>query len=128
MSNIDVAAVRRGAIGVLMFVLPVYVLVVIFATGDDNSLWWAAFTLALLFGSSFGGYAGARDRPPTPITHGALSVLVGLGAALAFGLLIQLVQGELGFTTLLTALVFLQIGTALGCLGALLAAKGARPR
>ena len=128
LKEVDWLAVRRGAMGVLMFVLPAYALVVALAGGEDDSLWWGIFALALLFGSSFGGYAGARDRPAAPITHGALSALFGLGLTLAAGLSLQAVQGELSMVEMFTALVILQIGTGLGCLGALLAAKGYRPK
>lgn len=125
MSTLDLVAVRRGALGVLMFVAPAYVLVQILASGDRDSPAWLLLAAALLFGATFGGYAGARDRPPTPITHGAASAASGLGVLFAVALTIQLVRGHLTLTSALTALVMLQIGTALGCLGGFVAAKGA---
>ena len=128
MDNVDTIAVRRGALGVLLFVAPAYVLVQILASGDGDSPWWLVLAAALLFGATFGGYAGARDRPPTPITHGALSAGIGLGVLLAVALLIQLVRGHLSLASSLTALVMLQIGTALGCLGGYVASKGAPAR
>ena len=128
MDNIDTVAVRRGALGVLMFVAPAYVLVQILASGDGDSPWWLVLAAALLFGATFGGYAGARDRPPTPITHGALSAGFGLGALLAVALVIQLLRGHLSLASSLTALVMLQIGTAMGCLGGYVASKGAPAR
>lgn len=127
-NGVDYIAVRRGALGVLMFVAPAYVLVQILASGDELSSWWLVLAAALLFGATFGGYAGARDRPATPITHGALSALFGLGALFAVALTIQLIRGHLTLASSLTALVMLQIGTALGCLGGWVATKGAPAR
>lgn len=128
MNQFDTIAIRRGALGVLMFVAPAYVLVQILASGNDDSSWWLVLAAALLFGSTFGGYAGARDRPSTPITHGALSALFGLGALFVIALLIQALRGHLTLGAALTALVILQIGTALGCLGGFIATKGAPAR
>lgn len=125
MNNVDFAAVRRGALGVLMFVAPAYVLVQILASGNKDSSAWLLLAAALLFGSTFGGYAGARDRPSTPITHGALSSGLGLAVLFAVALSVQLIRGHLTLAASLTALVMLQIGTALGCLGGAVAAKGA---
>lgn len=127
-NNLDTSAIRRGALGVLMFVAPAYVLVQILADGDGESSWWLVLALALLFGATFGGYAGARDRPPTPITHGALSSGLGLLTLFVVALGIQAARGRFTLTGALTALVMLQVGTALGCLGGLLADKGYRPR
>lgn len=126
--DLDLLQIRRGALGVLMFVAPAYVLVQILAGGDELSGWWLVLAAALLFGATFGGYAGARDRPPTPITHGALSAAAGLAALFVVSLSIQAVRGRLTLGAALTSLVILQIGTALGCLGGLLADKGYRPR
>jgi hypothetical protein len=126
MKDLDKIAVRRGALGVLMFVAPAYVLVQILASGNKDSSAWLLLAGALLFGSTFGGYAGARDRPPTPITHGAVSAALGLAVLFAIALTVQLLRGHLTLTAALTSVVMLQIGTALGCLGGLLAAKGAR--
>lgn len=126
--NLDLVAVRRGALGVLMFVAPVYVLVQILAAGDELSSWWLVLAAALLFGATFGGYVGARERPPTPMTHGAAAAGSGLAALFVVVLSIQLARGRLTLSSTLTALVMLQIGVGLGCLGGLLAAKGYRPK
>jgi hypothetical protein len=117
--------VRRGALGVLMFVAPAYAIAL--ALRDDDSSIWLLFVVALLFGSSFGGYAAARDRPPTPISHAAVASAGGLSIVILGALLAQAFQGDLTLAATLTALVILQIGTAFGCLGGLLAAKGYRP-
>lgn len=124
MNAVDWAAVRRGALGVLMFVAPAYVLVQVLAAGDRDSPVWLLLAGALLFGATFGGYAGARDRPPTPIMHGALASGLGLAALFVIALSIQLARGRLTLAAALTALVMLQIGTALGCLGGVVAEKG----
>ena len=116
---------RRGVLGVLMFVAPAYVIAVVAASGDDDSWSWLIIMAALLFGSTFGGYAAARDRPPTPVSHGAVAAAGGLSIVFAAALIVQAVQGDLTLTVVLFALVMLQIGTALGCLGGLLAAKAA---
>jgi len=127
-ASLDGVAVRRGALGVIMFVAPAYVLAVVLAGGDASSPVWLVLAAALLFGATFGGYAGARDRPTTPLAHGAASAAGGLGVVLVGALSLQAVKGDLTLTATLTALVMLQIGTVLGCLGGLLAAKGLRPR
>lgn len=123
---LDRVAVFRGAMGVLMFVAPAYAIALAFR--DLDSWFWMVFVAALLFGSAFGGYAAARDRPPTPISHGAAGAALGLGVVLLAALLVQTLQGDLTITGVLTSLVILQIGTGLGCLGGLLAEKGFRPR
>ncbi len=128
LANIDRFAVRRGALGVLMFVAPAYVLVQVMAAGNKDSSAWLLLVAALLFGATFGGYAGARDRPPTPMAHGALSAGLGLALLFVVALSVQLLRGHLTLGASLTALVMLQIGTALGCLGGLLAEKGYRPK
>ncbi len=92
--GLDRVAVRRGALGVLMFVAPAYVITQVGARGDDSA-WWLVLAAALLFGATFSGYAGARDRPPTPMTHGALSAAGGLGIVLIGGLLVQAIAGGL---------------------------------
>ena len=55
-----------------MFVAPAYVLVQVLASRRRRLVvrGWCS-PPRLLFGATFGGYAGARDRPPTPIAHGA---------------------------------------------------------
>lgn len=126
--TLDRVAVRRGALGVLMFVAPTYVFAKILSAGSDDSFAWLILMGGLLFGATFGGYAGARDRPSSPISHGALSAAGGLSIVLLCGLLVQALQGELGLAVILFAVVILQIGTALGCLGGLLAARGVRPK
>jgi hypothetical protein len=118
-------AVRRGAIGVLMFVAPAYAIAL--ALRNTDSSFWLVFVLALFFGSSFGGYAAARDRPANPIVHAAIAAAAGLGVVIAGALLFQAAQGDLSLAATLTALVILQIGVAFGCLGGLLAARGYRP-
>lgn len=127
LSRFDKVAVRSGALGVLMFVLPAYVLVKALAGNNGESKAWLVFLAALIFGSAFGGYVGARENPPTPIAHGALSAFCGLGLTLVLALALQLVQGDLDLTAALIALVILYFGVAFGCLGGLLAAKGYRP-
>jgi hypothetical protein len=126
-ANLDRVAVRRGALGVLMFVGPAYVFAKILSAGSDDSLAWLILVGGLFFGATFGGYAGARDRPPSPISHAALSAASGLSIVLVAALLVQAVQGDLGLAVILFAVVILQTGTALGCLGGLLASKGVRP-
>jgi hypothetical protein len=116
--------VRRGALGVLMFVAPAYAIAL--ALRDEDSSIWLVFVAALLFGSSFGGYVGARDRPPTPIAHGAISAGLGLLIVVGVALTLQAFQGDLTLPAALTALVIVQIGTAFGCLGGLLASRGYR--
>ena len=125
--GLDLVAVRRGALGVLMFVGPAYVLAKVLARGSDDSLAWLVLVAGLLFGTMFGGYAGARDPPPTPVAHGAASAALGLGAVLIAALTVQAATGKLSLSATITALVMLQIGTALGCLGGLLGGKGYRP-
>lgn len=128
LSDLDRSAVRRGAAGVLMFVAPAYIIAKVAAANDGDSTWWMLLVIALLFGSMFGGYAGARDRPPLPIMHGAVSAGGGLFIVLSAALVVQLLTGDLSLTITLTAIVILQIGIGLGCLGGLLAAKGYRPK
>jgi hypothetical protein len=111
--------------GVLMFVAPAYAIAL--ALRNPDSSFWLVFLAALFFGSAFGGYAAARDRPPNPIAHAAAAAAGGLGIVIIGALLFRAVQGELTLPATLTALVFLQIGTAMGCLGGLLAARGYRP-
>lgn len=125
---LDPVAVRRGAVGVLMFVAPAYVIAEVAAAGNATSPAWLLLAAALLFGATFGGYAGARDRPSTPMTHGAASAGIGLGVVFVVALLVQALRGHLTLNAALTAVVMVQIGVALGCLGGLLAAKGMRPR
>ena len=125
--ELDRTAVRRGALGVLMFVAPAYVIAEVAAAGDDSSPAWLLLAAALLFGATFGGYAGARDRPATPLAHGAVSAGGGLSIVLVAALFVQAVRGNLTLNAAFTALVILQIGTGLGCLGGLLASKGMRP-
>jgi hypothetical protein len=117
--------VRRGALGVLMFVAPAYAIALAFRSKDSSV--WLVFLAALLFGSSFGGYAAARDRPPNPLAHAAAAAAGGLGVVIAGALLFQAMKGDLTLPATLTALVILQIGTGLGCLGGLLAVRGYRP-
>lgn len=126
-AGLDFVAVRRGALGVLMFVGPAYVIARVLARGSDDSLAWLVLVAGLLFGATFGGYAGARDRPPTPVSHGAASAAAGLGAILVIALAVQAFAGDLSLSIALTALLILQIGTALGCLGGLLGGKGYHP-
>jgi len=126
-AGLDYVAVRRGALGVLMFVGPAYVIARLLARGSDDSLAWLILVGALLFGATFGGYAGARDRPPMPVAHGAASAAAGLGAILIAALTFQAFAGDLSLSAALTALAMLQIGTALGCIGGLLGGKGYRP-
>jgi hypothetical protein len=114
--------VRRGAVGVLMFVAPAYAIAL--ALRDTDSSIWLLFLFALFFGSSFGGYAAARDRPPNPLAHAAVAAACGLGIVIAGALLFQAFQGDLTLAATLTALVILQIGVALGCLGGVVASKG----
>ncbi len=121
--SLDLVAVRRGALGVLMFVAPAYVIAAVAAAGDGSSSAWLLVAAAILFGSTFGGFAGARDRPATPIFHGAVSAATGLGVVFVTALTVQAVQGDLTLAASLTALVILQIGTGLGMLGGKLAAK-----
>ena len=122
---LDLLAVRRGALGVLMFVAPAYAIALAFR--DRDSSVWLIFLAALLFGSSFGGYAAARDRPANPLSHAAVASGCGLGVVFAGALLFQAFKGDLTLAASLTALVILQIGIAMGCLGGLLAARGYRP-
>ncbi len=123
---LDAVAVRRGALGVLMFVAPAYAIAL--ALRNTDSSFWLVFVAALFFGSSFGGYAAARDRPPNPFWHAAIAAGSGLGVVLVGALLFQAVQGDLSLAAVLTALVILQIGIGFGCLGGLLAEKGFRPK
>jgi hypothetical protein len=123
----DFVAVRRGVLGVLMFVAPAYVIARVGAWGSDDSSWWLLLMFALFFGSAFGGYAAARDRPTTPISHAAVATAVGLGIVFGAALLVQLLLGDLTLTSVLTSVVYVQIGVGLGCLGGLLAARGYRP-
>lgn len=127
MTNLDLPAVRRGALGVLMFVAPAYILAKLLSGGTDDSFAWMLLLAALVFGTAFGGYVSARERPPTPMTHGAFAAGCGLGIVLVAALLAQALRGHLTLGAALIALVLLQLGTALGCLGGLLAAKGVRP-
>ena len=108
-----------------MFVAPAYAIALAFR--DRDSWFWLVFVGALFFGSTFGGYAAARDRPPTPVSHAAVAAALGLGAVILTALVVQTLQGDLTLAAALTAVVFLQIGIGLGCLGGLLAAKGYRP-
>ncbi|MBA2608089.1 MAG: hypothetical protein H0U92_04075 [Actinobacteria bacterium] len=124
---LDRVAVRRGAAGVLMFVVPAYVIAAVAASGDSASPAWLLLAAALLFGATFGGYVGARDRPATPMAHGAASAGFGLGVVFVGAFAVQLIRGHLTLNAVLTAIVMLQIGVALGCLGGVLAAKGMRP-
>ena len=126
-STLDYNAVRRGALGVLMFVGPAYVIAKVLSRGSDDSLAWLILVFGLLFGATFGGYVGAHDRPPTPIAHGAASAAGGMGAILIAALLVQGVAGHLTLSAFLTAVVMLQIGVALGCVGGALGGKGYRP-
>ncbi len=126
--ELDRIAVRRGALGVLMFVAPAYVIAEVAAAGDDSSPAWLLLAAALLFGATFGGYAGARDRPAALIAHGAASAGFGLGTVLVAALVVQALRGDLTLPATLTALVILQIGIALGCLGAVVADKTAALR
>ena len=121
---LDRLAVRRGALGVLMFVAPAYAIALAFRSKE--SFIWLLFVAALFFGSSFGGYAAARDRPPNPIAHAAAAAAAGLGVVFAGGLLFQALKGDLTLAASLTALVIFQIGISMGCLGGLLAARGYR--
>ena len=124
--ELDRVAVRRGALGVIMFVAPAYVIARVGAAGDDASSWWLLIAFAILFGATFGGFAAAHHGPPTPVSHAAVATASGLGIVLGVALLVQLALGDLTLAATLTALVILQIGTALGCLGGLLAARWAR--
>lgn len=106
-----------------MFVAPAYAVALAFRNSDSSV--WLLFLVALLFGSSFGGYAAARDlTTKNPLSHGAVAAGCGLGIVIAGALLFQAIQGDLTLAASLTALVFLQIGIGLGCLGGLLASKG----
>jgi hypothetical protein len=107
-----------------MFVAPAYAIAL--ALRNIDSSFWLVFVAALFFGSSFGGYAAARDRPATPLVHAAVAAAAGLGIVIAGALAFQALQGDLTLPAALTALVILQIGTAFGCLGGLLAARGYR--
>ena len=108
-----------------MFVAPAYAIAL--AIRDKDSSAWLLFLAALFFGSMFGGYAAARDRPANPIAHAAAAAAGGLAVVIVGALLFQAVKGDLTLAATLTSLVFLQIGTAFGCLGGLLAARGYRP-
>lgn len=123
---VDRAAVGRGALGVVMLVAPVYALAIALAGGDESSPAWLLVAAVLLVGAMFGGFVAAHDRPPTPMAHGAAAAALGLAVCLGLALLVQFVQGDLSIAATFTAVVFLQIGAALGCLGGLLAVKGLR--
>src|SRR5687768_2458721 len=123
---LDGVAVRRGALGVLMFVAPAYAIARAGASGDELSSWWLLMVGALLFGSMFGGFAAARDRPPTPIAHAAAATAIGLGVVFGVALLIQALRGDLTLAAALTSLVFVQIGIGFGILGGRLAMKWTR--
>ena len=116
---LDRVAVFRGALGVLMFVAPGYAIA--------RAGWWVVLVAALLFGSTFGGYAAARDRPATPVTHAAVAAALGLTAVFTVALIVQALQGDLTLAAAITSVVIVQVGTGLGCLGGLLAEKGYRP-
>jgi hypothetical protein len=107
-----------------MFVAPAYAIALAFRSQDSSV--WLVFLAALFFGSCFGGYAAARDRPANPISHAAAASACGLAVVIVGALAFQALQGDLTLPATLTALVFLQIGVALGCLGGLLAARGYR--
>lgn len=124
--TLDRAAVGRGALGVVMFVAPVVALTIALAGGDESSSAWLLVAVAVLFGTTFGGYVAAHDRPAMPMAHGATAAAVGLAVCFALALSVQLAQGDLTLAAAFTAVVFVQIGAALGCLGALLAIKGLR--
>lgn len=111
--------------GVLMFVAPAYAIAL--ALRNTDSSFWLVFIAALFFGSSFGGYAAARDKPANPIVHAAVAAGAGLAVVLIGALLFQATQGDLSLAAALTALVILQIGISFGCLGGLLASRGYRP-
>ena len=121
------AAVVRGALCVLYVLIPTYAALQLLSGGDPDSATWIIFVLALLFAAMFGGWAAARDRPPRPLVHATAGAVSGLAVALGAGLLLQLVQGDLGTPQIVTAVVFLYIGACLGLLGGLLAVKGVRP-
>lgn len=109
-----------------MLVAPVYALAIALAGGDEASPAWLLVAAALLLGAMFGGFVGAHSRPPTPMAHGAAAAALGSTVCLGTALLVQAVQGDLTIAATFTAVVFLQLGAALGCLGGLLAAKGLR--
>lgn len=109
-----------------MFVAPIVALTIALAGGDESSSAWLLVAVAVLFAATFGGYVAAHERPPTPMAHGAAAAAAGLGLCFLFALGVQLAQGDLTLAATFTALVFVQIGAALGCLGALLAVKGLR--
>lgn len=121
------AAVVRGALCVLYILVPTYAGLQLLSGGDPDSATWIIFVLALLFAAMFGGWAAARDRPARPLVHATAGAVCGLALALGAGLLLQLVQGDLGLAQIVTAVVFLYIGACLGLLGGLLAVKGVRP-
>jgi len=123
---LDGVAVRRGALGVLMFVAPAYAIARAGSSDDDRSGWWMLMVAALLFGSMFGGFAAARDRPPTPIAHAAAATAIGLGIVFGVALLVQAIRGDLTLAAALTALVIVQVGIGFGCLGGQLAMKWTR--
>lgn len=126
--GLDRAAIVRGAVCVLFVLVPIYVALQVVSGGDAESDTWVVFVLALLFSAMFGGWAAARDKPPHPLVHGTTAATCGLAFVLGAGLVLQAVQGELGFAQVATAVVFLYIGACLGLLGGLLAVKGARPK
>ncbi|HVE93837.1 MAG TPA: hypothetical protein VNB24_02875 [Acidimicrobiales bacterium] len=126
LATLDRAAVGRGALGVVMFVAPVVALTIALAGGDESSSAWLLVAAAVLFAATFGGYVAAHDRPVTPMAHGAAAAAVGLSVCFVVALAVQAAQGDLTLAATFTAVVFVQIGAALGCLGALLAVKGLR--
>ena len=124
---IDRAAVLRGAAIALAVLVPPVAIVRALLGNDDDSPLWSVIPLAFLIAFIAGGSVAARRAAQAPYVNGAVAAGAAFGAALAVGVVRNLVTGRsMGVAALVTAVLFWQIATSLGMLGAFVAVRRAR--
>ena len=120
-------AVLRGAAVALAILVPPIAIVRAWLGNDDDSPLWSIIPIAFLVAFPAGGFVAARRSPSTPYVNGAAAGAAAFGAALAFGLVRNLATARpMGVAAFVTAVLFWQIATALGLLGAYAAGRRAR--
>ena len=124
---IDHAAVLRGAAVALAVLVPPVAVVRALLGNDDDSALWSVIPLAFLVAFTAGGSVAARRSTRAPLVNGAVAAGAAFGAALAVGVVRNLLTGwSMGIAALVTAVLFWQIAASLGMLGAFLAVRRAR--
>ena len=124
--ELDVRAVRRGALGAVLLFAPVAFVLRALSAGDKDSTAWVPLVFVFFFAFMFGGWLAAYERPRTPMLHGAVAGAAGFAAVFVLFLVIKAVDGTVTTGAVIAGVVFLELAGGLGLLGGLLASRGAR--